>query len=306
MSSLPEAIDYVPPVPPHAPLPASRAGWTLDPSRAAVLVHDLQRYFARPYGEGEGVLRDAVRRTGALVRAARQAGVPVFYTAQRGDQDQVRRGLQRDLWGPGMRDVPEHTEILDEVRPAPGDVVLTKHRYNAFVGNELGAELAARGRDHLVITGVYAHIGITATALEAFQREVHPFVVADAVADFGAEEHALALRQVASSCAVLLTADAVLDAFGVTVPAARRPEAEAPGWEALLRAELAGHLGTESAERAFADPEADLFELGLDSLRAFELLDLLAEDGPDVDFGAFTRRPTVGFLRDQVRELTSA
>ncbi len=289
--SLPSAIDYLPPVPPHTDLPASRATWTLDRDRAAVLVHDLQRYFARPYGEGT-VLRDAVRRTAEVIAAARVAGIPVFYTAQCGDQDQVARGLQRELWGPGMRDRPEHTEILEAVRPEPGDVVLTKHRYSAFAGNEFAHLLAARGRDQLVITGVYAHIGITATAMEAFQREVYPFVVADAVADFSAEEHALALRQIASCCGVLVTAQGVLDAV-----AAR------PAWEALLREELTTHLGPELADQAFADPETDLFELGLDSLRAFEVLDLLADDGPDVDFGEFTRRPTLGYLREQGRVL---
>ncbi|WP_235737537.1 isochorismatase family protein [Nocardioides alcanivorans] len=308
MSSLPEGIDYLPPVPPHADLPTSRGTWTLEPGRAAVLVHDLQRYFARPYGEGESVLTDAVRRTAAVLTAARQAGIPVFYTAQKGNQDQTLRGLQRDLWGPGMQDIPEHTELLEAVRPLDGDVVLTKHRYNAFAGNDLGNELAARGRDQLVITGVYAHIGVTATALEAFQREVHPFVVADGIADFSAEKHALALQQIASCCGVLLMSDTVVASFAasaVEVPAARTPGDAAP-WEVLLREELTTHLGADLAAQAFVAPETDLFELGLDSLRAFEVLDLLAEEGLDVDFGEFTRRPTVGHLRKQARELTSA
>lgn len=306
--SLPSGIDYTPPVPPHAPLPRSRATWRLDPGRAAVLVHDLQCYFARPYGD-DGVLDAAVRRTAAVVSAARAVGVPVFYTAQQGDQDQVRRGLQRELWGPGMKDLPEHTAILEAVRPEPQDTVLTKHRYNAFVGNELGDQLAARGRDQLVITGVYAHIGITATALEAFQREVYPFVVADAVADFGAEEHALALRQIASACGVVLTSDAVLAGLApASVPTARRPSGngDTGRWEQVLREELATHLGAGAAAGAFADPGTDLFGLGLDSLRAFEVLDLLVDEGgPDVDFGEFTRRPTVTFLREQAHHLSS-
>jgi bifunctional isochorismate lyase / aryl carrier protein len=158
-----------------------------------------------------------------------------------------------------------------------------------------------------VITGVYAHIGVAATALEAFQREVYPFVVADAIADFSAEQHALALQQIASCCGVLLMSDTVVASFAtaaVAVPAAR--ESGEAHWEELLRDELTTHLGADVANQAFTTPERDLFELGLDSLRAFEVLDLLAEDGLDVDFGEFTRRPTVSYLRAQARELTGA
>lgn len=291
--SLPPSIDYEAPA--LADLPVSRAEWALEPSRAAILVHDLQRYFLRPYAEGCPAIAQAVARTADVLAAARAAGVPIFYTAQQGNQDQVRRGLQRDLWGPGMQAIPEHTEIIDAVAPRAGERVLTKHRYSAFAHNDLADDLAAAGRDQLVITGVYAHIGIAATALEAFQREIHPFVVADAVADFGADQHALALRQIASCCGVVLPTARVLDALAV---GGTRPEPSGPV-DRILRTELAGHLGEEIAELAFADPETDVFSLGLDSLRAFEVLDVLADAGVDVDFGEFVRRPTIAFLREQ-------
>lgn len=291
--ALPTLIDYAAPVPPLRPLPQSRATWTLERDRAAVLVHDLQRYFLRPYAAGCPALEATLQQTAAVLAAARAAGVPVFYTAQHGDQEPVARGLQRDLWGPGMADDPEHTAIAAEVAPVPGEVVLTKHRYSAFARTDLAERLAAAGRDQLVITGVYAHIGVTATALDAFQREVHPFVVADAVADFGAEQHARALEQVAGCCGVVaMTAD-VVAALSV------QPAGEQSGWDALLRGTLARLLPADVVEAAFADPEADLFELGFDSLRAFELLDVLADEGADIDFGDFTRRPTVAFLREQ-------
>ena len=38
----------------------------------------------------------------------KRAGIPVFFTAQEGNQDRRDRGLQADLWGPGMRDIPDH------------------------------------------------------------------------------------------------------------------------------------------------------------------------------------------------------
>lgn len=310
---LPQLIHYVAPVPPVRALPGSRADWSLDPSRAAVLVHDLQRYFMRPYDPQCPAMVAAIASTRAVLAAAREAGLPVFYTAQRGNQDQIERGLQRELWGQGMADVPEHTEILDEVAPVDGETVLVKHRYSAFQRSDLAERLAAAGRDQIVIVGVYAHIGITATAFEAFQREVQPFLVADAVADFSAAEHARALDLVAGCCGVVTrTADVVSAlsprdegaAVAVTVPTQpTRAAAEvAPvvdaAWEAALTEALTTVL-PDAADQAFAEPDADLFTMGLDSLRAFEALDILADAGVDIDFGAFTRRPTLTFLREQ-------
>lgn len=301
--SLPATIDYAPPI---APLPVSRADWRLDAARTAVLVHDLQHYFLRPYAENCEALRSVLAATAAIVEAARRIGAPVFYTAQQGDQDPGERGLQRDLWGPGMRGIPEHTSIVAEVAPQPGDIVLTKHRYSAFARSDLAERLLGAGRDQLIITGVYAHIGITATALEAFQREIQPFVVADGVADFGAEQHRNALAQIAACCGVVVPADEVLAGLRAAPPIECAEGAGVdsgvasdgpPHGDRLIRTAMRGLIDEPQLDAAFAAPDADLFELGLDSLRAFEFLDVLADAGVDIDFGEFVRTPTVNWLR---------
>jgi bifunctional isochorismate lyase/aryl carrier protein len=182
-------------------------------------------------------------------------------------------------------------------------VVLVKHRYNAFARSDLAERMAAAGRTQLVVAGVYAHIGVVATAMEAFQREIHPFVVADAVADFGPEEHRRALEQVASCAGVVTLADDVVAAFtrgaAPAIPDVRRGD----DWDQRFRAALDGVLPGEVVEAFFARPDADWFELGLDSLRAFDFLDGLVDDGLDIDFGEFTREPTLNWLRGQAREL---
>lgn len=213
--SLPRIPDYDLPHRSPGALPPARAPFALRRDRAALLIHDMQRYFCAAYGE-DGLTRTgsalaaAVPAIVALVAAARAAGVPVFYTAQKGDQFRPDRGLQAELWGPGMRAIPEHEQIIAPLTPAPGDITLVKHRYSAFQRSNLEHLLRARGRDQLLITGIYAHIGCLATATEAFQRDIEPFFVADALADFSAERHRMAVDWVANCSGVPLLSETAL------------------------------------------------------------------------------------------------
>ena len=198
---------------PHAgDLPAPRGPWRFEPARAALLVHDMQHYFLAAFGDEASPLPAVLTHIRRLLDFAHAQGMPVFYTAQHGNQDRRDRGLQADLWGPGMRAVPEHETIAPALAPQPDDRVLTKHRYSAFQRSNLDTLLRARGRDQLVICGVYAHIGCLATAVEAFQRDIEPFFVADALADYSREKHDMAVQWVAATCGVPLTTDQILRA----------------------------------------------------------------------------------------------
>jgi len=198
-------------LPTEAEIPASRAQWTLQRDRAALLVHDMQKYFLRPYAPDAEPLPGLIANIARLITAARAAGVPVFYTAQEGEQDRRDRGLQADLWGPGMSRAPEHQAILPALSPEPGDLTLVKHRYSAFQRSNLETLMRARGRDQLIVCGVYAHIGCQLTAAEAFQRDMEPFFVADALGDFSREKHMEAVAWAAAVCAVATSTARVLD-----------------------------------------------------------------------------------------------
>ncbi|MBO1418214.1 isochorismatase family protein [Streptomyces sp. FH025] len=205
---LPRIPSY--PMPVAEELPANRVSWTVDPARAVLLVHDLQNHFLDAFDAGAAPVPELLGQAAALGDAARAHGVPVVYSAQRGGQSPAERGLQQDFWGPGIPDDPRATAIAGAVAPVAGDTVLTKWKYSAFVRTELDRLLREQGRDQLVITGVYAHIGVQATACDAWMRDVQAFVVADAVADFGPQEHRAALEWIAGRCGVVTTTTAVL------------------------------------------------------------------------------------------------
>lgn len=187
-------------------LPPARVTWRPSRSRAALLIHDMQRYFLNAFAPDADQIVHAIANIDMLRKQCAQLGIPVIYTAQPGEQDARDRGLQRDFWGPGMGSTFEHEAVVDTLKPEPHDIVLTKWRYSAFQRTNLEAVLRARGRDQLLITGVYGHIGCMLTAAEAFMRDIQPFLVADAVADFSREKHDMALSYVAERCAVPITA----------------------------------------------------------------------------------------------------
>jgi isochorismate hydrolase len=198
-------------MPTEGDLPPNTAGWEIDPARAVLLVHDMQKYFLKPLPPHEP--RDELIANAAeLRRRCAAAGMPVGYTAQPGGMTEQQRGLLRDFWGPGMRVDPADREIIEPVAPAPGDWQFVKWRYSAFHNSDLLARMRADGRDQLVLCGVYAHVGVLMTAVDAFTHDIQPFLVADAVADFSAEYHRWALEYAAQRCAVVLTTKGVLAA----------------------------------------------------------------------------------------------
>lgn len=190
-------------------LTGNAAGWTVDPDRAVLLVHDMQRYFLRPLPAETRA--ELVRNAAALRERSAELGVPVAYTAQPGGMSAEERGLLKDFWGPGMRVDPADRQVVEPLAPAPQDWVFTKWRYSAFHRTDLMARMRELGRDQLVICGVYAHVGILATALEAFTHDIRTFLAADAVADFSREHHVLALDYAAGRCAVVAPTAELLD-----------------------------------------------------------------------------------------------
>lgn len=208
---IPTITPYAMPNP--ADLPANVAGWSPDPARAAVLIHDMQQYFVDFFAPGEPPVTDLVANIARIRRTAAALRLPVFYTAQPGGMSPADRGLLADFWGPGMTTHEEHRRIVEPLAPSAGDTIITKWRYSAFHRSRLTGLLAECGRDQLVICGIYAHVGCLATACDAFSNDIQPFLVADAIADFDRGSHDLAVSYAARRCAVTLCTGDLVDAL---------------------------------------------------------------------------------------------
>jgi trans-2,3-dihydro-3-hydroxyanthranilic acid synthase len=202
-------------------LPANTAQWTVDSDRAVLLIHDMQQYFLRPFSPVDPLGDDLMRNTALLRDRCASLGLPVAYTMQPGSMTDEQRGLLKDFWGPGMRVDPDDRQVVEPVSPAPGDWVFTKWRYSAFFKSGLLERMHEHRRDQLIICGVYAHVGVLMTAVDAFTNDIQPFLVADAVADFSEQYHRLALDYAAQRCAVVTTVKTVLAELADSTKVAR-------------------------------------------------------------------------------------
>ena len=198
-------------MPKESNLPKNKVLWEADSNRSVLLIHDMQQYFIDYYKQDASLIPQLVANIQAIRKKCDELGIPVVYTAQTGNQKAEDRALLTDFWGPGLKDDPNITKVIDELAPTADDIILKKWRYSAFKKTNLLETMNEQGRDQLIICGVYAHIGCLMTAGEAFMTDIQPFFIADAVADFTIEEHEMAIKYVAQRCGAVFSTKQIID-----------------------------------------------------------------------------------------------
>jgi len=271
--AIPKLTGYA--LPTAADLPNNIVNWALVPVRGGLLILDMQVYFLNFWGENCPMMEQVVANIAQLRDYCKKHNIPVYYTAQPKEQSDEDRALLNDMWGPGLTRSPEQQRIVSELTPDEADTVLVKWRYSAFHRSPLEQMLKETGRNQLMITGVYAHIGCMTTATDAFMRDIKPFFIADALADFSREEHLMSLNYVAGRTGRVVMTDELLP----SVPASKE----------ALRAVILPLLD-ESDEPM---DDENLIDYGLDSVRMMALAARWRKVHGDIDFVMLAKNPTL-------------
>ena len=192
-------------------LPARPEPIEIDREQTAVLLVDMQNAFASTGGMLDLAGIDvkpaaaAVANARLVVDAARDAKVPVIYLVMGYPPDQSTAGGE-DSPNPRkeialclMRDRPElrgklltigtwDFQIVDALKPALADPVITKSRYSGFAGTPLDALLRSRGIRTLLMAGIASNVCVESTLRDAYFHEYWPVMIEDATMPAGSPE----------------------------------------------------------------------------------------------------------------------
>lgn len=188
--------------------------------KKALVVIDCQRvYIGRdapvdeqqdqwPAGGGE-VAWSAVARIRSLLESARSNGVPVIYTRNVQKQTLAFDGFtKKSGWNHAMTmEGSDAVDIVPEIEPQAGDLVLDKSYASALHGTPLLSWLITLGVRSLIVTGVSTSGCVRATTVDAISYGFDVGVVEDAVADRISVSHKAALLDLWMKYADLLSAE---------------------------------------------------------------------------------------------------
>ncbi len=186
-----------------------------DPRTCALMIIDMQRDFVDPGGFGEALgndvslLRKAIVPTKKVLDAARKNGMLVIHTREGHRQDlsdlpqskKLRGKLKAGIGDPGpmgrilVRGEYGH-DIVDELKPAPGEPIVDKPGKGAFYATDLDAMLHNRGIKQLVVCGVTTEVCVNTSVREANDRGYDCLVLQDCVGSYFPEFQTASLNMI--------------------------------------------------------------------------------------------------------------
>lgn len=180
----------------------------IDPARTALIVVDMQNAFASEGGmldlagvdiSGAAEVVEVNRR---VLAAARASGIDVVYLQIGYDEAQSNAGgpespnPHKELGMCLMQAHPElrgkiltygtwDFQIVDALKPEPGELVVHKTRYSGFAGTNLDLLLRGRKKQHLLFTGIATNVCVESTLRDSYFLDYWPILISDATMQAG-------------------------------------------------------------------------------------------------------------------------
>ena len=199
---------------------------TLDPSRCAMLIQDLQNdvimeggAFADSGAPAHAKQQRVVENVRRLADAARARGVVVihvWFVVEPGAPGVTlnaplfeglvdSKAMVRGGWGAAP---------VAGLEPRAGDFVVEKMRMSAWEGTRLETILKATGRDVLINTGAWTNMSVEHTARTGADKGYFIVTPEDCCSTMSAEWHSASINYAMQNVAVVSNAEAVIRALG--------------------------------------------------------------------------------------------
>lgn len=161
----------------------TRVKWDLNVERTAVIVVDMQNVFCKPDGalyvpSTAGIIDNIKQLSGA----ARAAKMPVIYLRHIVRGDGSDSGRMKDMY-PNTDEIlkrgTEGVEVIDELAPVPGDIIVDKLFYSGFHDTDLDTILRVHDVNTVIICGTVTNVCCETTVRDAAHREYKVVFLSD-------------------------------------------------------------------------------------------------------------------------------
>ncbi len=201
--------------------------YPLDPRRSAVIVFDMMNHSIKgdAVRHQHAVETGQIERFAAFLSRARGLSLPVVYVValhrpDNADQklvltDQNIRLLQQGRPAIiGAEEGSSGAEVMDELRPEPGDILVRKHRRSAFHDTDLDLILRSRGVDTILVGGQRSDVGMQSTIRCACDMDYNVVLLSDCSGGTTPLEHEWALEHSLPWFSRVMTSEEALKLLG--------------------------------------------------------------------------------------------
>ena len=180
----------------------------------ALVVVDFVLGFTDPDKFGGGTIGLAIQRTKGLLALARDKAWPVAHTRVVYAEDGSDCGAFVRKVPPlaGLTETSPLSQIVSELAPVPGELVIRKRQASAFFDTGLAGWLAFRRVDTVIVAGCTTSGCVRATVVDACSHDFRTIVVTDCVGDRAEAPHAANLFDMGQKYADLMSLAELQDA----------------------------------------------------------------------------------------------
>lgn len=167
--------------------------------RSALIVWDVQEALVSSIFNREEFLLNL----GKIIKKARESEIPIFYTKITSLPHRYQSPLRRAA---GFSKF-EAGDIVKEVYPEEGEIVIDKNTASIFIGTNFELMVRNAGIETLYFTGIATEMGVETSARHAQNLGFIPVIIRDAVSSRDREAHERSLKNLERMMPLMTTDD---------------------------------------------------------------------------------------------------